>query len=173
VRDEFDMDAKVWIIPSLRMKGKKERKQDATKTHIVPLSDRALEILRIMEGYRTRHYPHVVFPSQGAGIHFKEFMGESNLVRVLKRHLRNTKAPAGADVHGMRTSLRSWAADNDFDPTVAEFCLAHVVGDKSENAYRRTSMIEKRRKLMDAWAAFCTGQLAPQADNVVPLRAVA
>jgi len=49
--------------------------------------------------------------------------------------------------------------------------LAHTVGGNVENSYRHTKKMEKRRALMDAWAAFCSS--TPKADNVVPLRAVA
>jgi integrase len=114
----FDLDAvdgkgqpaQVLTVPSHEMKGKKERKQDESKAHIVPLSPRCVEILRTLEGYKSRKYPHVVFPSQGAGIHFKEWMGESNLVRNLHRHLRKPEAFKNLDddklpnVHGFRVN---------------------------------------------------------------------
>jgi integrase len=59
-------------------------------------------------------------------------------------------------VHGFRSSLRDWAGnETNFPREVAEAALAHVVGDKAEQAYRRSDALEKRRAMMDAWAAFC------------------
>jgi integrase len=58
-------------------------------------------------------------------------------------------------VHGFRSSFRGWAGNvSDFPREVTETALAHVIGDKAEQAYRRSDALDKRRKLMDAWAAF-------------------
>jgi integrase len=59
-------------------------------------------------------------------------------------------------VHGFRSAFRDWAAEKtSFQSEVVEMALAHVVGDKVEAAYRRGDLFDKRRQLMDAWAAFC------------------
>jgi integrase len=59
-------------------------------------------------------------------------------------------------VHGFRSAFRDWAGnETDFPREVAEAALAHVIGDKAEQAYRRSDALAKRRKLMDAWAAYC------------------
>ena len=64
----------------------------------------------------------------------------------------------GATTHGMRSAFRDWAGDRTtFPREIAEAALAHVVGDKSETAYRRSTAIEKRRGLMQAWADYCGG----------------
>jgi integrase len=64
-----------------------------------------------------------------------------------------------ADVHGFRTSFRTWAQERtNFPREVAEFALAHVVGDAAEQAYARSDLFEKRRKMMEAWAAFVTAE---------------
>ena len=72
-------------------------------------------------------------------------------------------------VHGFRSTFRDWAAEKTAYPNeVVEMALAHAVGNKVEAAYRRGDLFDKRRPLMDDWAAFCD---APAADgNVVPLR---
>ncbi len=65
-------------------------------------------------------------------------------------------APRHAIVHGFRSSFRDWAGNvSSFPREVVETALAHVIGDKAEQAYRRSDALEKRRKLMDAWAAYC------------------
>ena len=62
-----------------------------------------------------------------------------------------------ATVHGFRSSFRDWAGNvSNFPRELIETALAHVIGDKAEQAYRRSDALEKRRKLMDAWAAYCT-----------------
>ena len=67
-------------------------------------------------------------------------------------------------VHGMRSAFRDWAGEEtNFAREVAEAALAHVVGDAAEQAYRRGDALEKRRKLMSAWAAFCS--TPPRADG--------
>ncbi len=73
-----------------------------------------------------------------------------------------------ATVHGMRSSFRMWAADVAHAPfEVAEQCLAHVTGNAVVQAYQRSSMLERRRPIMSAWASFVSGE---DVDNVVPLR---
>jgi integrase len=67
-------------------------------------------------------------------------------------------------VHGFRSSFRDWAGEaTSFPRELAEAALAHVAGDATERAYRRGDALEKRRALMEAWAAFCE----PRADSNV------
>ena len=59
-------------------------------------------------------------------------------------------------VHGFRSSFRDWAGnETSFPRDLIETALAHVIGDKAEQAYRRSDALEKRRQLMEAWAAYC------------------
>jgi integrase len=70
--------------------------------------------------------------------------------------------------HGFRSSFRDWSAERTTAPrAVCEAALAHTIRDKAEAAYNRTDLFERRRKLMDGWAAFATGKSA----DVVALRA--
>ncbi|HXP05812.1 MAG TPA: integrase, partial [Stellaceae bacterium] len=72
-------------------------------------------------------------------------------------------------VHGFRSTFRDWAAERtSFQNEVIEMALAHAVGDKVEAAYRRGDLFDKRRRLMEAWAAYCEG--APTEGAVVPIR---
>jgi integrase len=74
----------------------------------------------------------------------------------------------GVTVHGFRSSFRDWAGETTSHPReVVEHALAHRLGDKAEQAYARGDLFQKRRRLMDEWAAFCT---APAEDKVVELR---
>ncbi len=145
--NEFDLDAKVWTVPATRMKAGRE--------HRVPLSSRALAILETLAAARTGDF---VFPGQRHG----KPLSPMSLEMVLRR----MKAE-GATVHGFRSAFRDWAGETtSFPREIAEAALAHVSGDATERAYRRGDALEKRRTLMEAWAAFCEPW---QDSNVVPM----
>jgi integrase len=134
--NEFDLDKAIWIAPPERMKAGRE--------HRVPLSPRALQILTDLEYCRTSDF---VFPGEKVG---RPLSGMS-----LEMVLRRMKIE-DATVHGFRSSFRDWAAEcTNFPNEVCEAALAHVIENKAEAAYRRGDLFEKRRKLMDAWAAYC------------------
>jgi integrase len=146
--DEIDLATKVWTVPPQRMKAGCE--------HRVPLSSRALELLAEMQAIRMGDY---VFP----GLRRGRPLGVNALKQVLLR-----MKVEDATVHGFRSSFRDWAGEaTAFPREVAEAALAHVVGDETERAYRRGDALEKRRKLMEAWAGFLSAPKASAA--VVPL----
>ena len=133
---EIDFDKKIWTVPAARMKAGRE--------HRVPLASRAVAILRQLEKVNTGEF---VFPGQARNKPL------SNM--AMEMVLRRMKIE-DATVHGFRSSFRDWAGNVSSAPReVVETALAHVIGDKAEQAYRRRDALEKRRKLMDAWAAYC------------------
>lgn len=133
---EIDMDRELWTIPVERMKAKRE--------HQVPLSKNAIEILRAIREIQSQR---LVFPSSKAG----RPLSDMTLSAVLRR-----MGLPGITVHGFRSTFRDWVGDQtNFPSEVAEAALAHTIRDKTEAAYRRGTAIEKRRKLMEAWANFC------------------
>ena len=135
---EFDLEARVWTVPAARMKAGRE--------HRVPLSARAVEILRGMEQQRLSE---LVFPGTKPGRPLS--------VMALEMVLRRMKVDV--TVHGFRSAFRDWAGERTHFPReVAEAALAHLVGDAVERAYRRGDALEKRRELMDAWAQFVEQQ---------------
>lgn len=80
------------------------------------------------------------------------------------RRLRN----GTITTHGFRSSFRDWAAEKtNFPQAVCEAALAHSLRDKTEAAYNRTDLFERRRELMDAWTRFATAKPA----DVVSIRA--
>jgi integrase len=124
-------------VPRHRMKGGRE--------HRVPLSRRSLKIVDIMHETRTGEF---VFPGEKVA---RPLSG-----MALEMVLRRMKIE-NATVHGFRSSFRDWAAEcTSFPNEVCEAALAHVIENKAEAAYRRGDLFEKRRKLMDAWAVYCT-----------------
>ena len=133
---EIDLDHEAWTIPAGRTKTNRE--------HRIPLSRRALEIL---DEARTlgRGSPHV-FPSVRGNP-----LDGGALARLLKR------LGIAAVPHGFRSSFRDWTAEETDHPReVAEAALAHVVRNQVEAAYRRTDLFERRRRLMEDWAAYLT-----------------
>jgi integrase len=134
---EIDLEKKIWTVPANRMKAGRE--------HRVPLSPRAIAILRQLEKLTLGEF---VFPGQARNKPLSNMAMEMVLRRM---KIEN------ATVHGFRSSFRDWAGNvSSFPREVAETALAHVIGDKAEQAYRRSDALEKRRKLMDQWAAYCS-----------------
>jgi len=137
---EIDLNAKTWTIPAERMKAGKE--------HRVPLSERAVEILREL-------------PREGEKVFPLSNMAMLELLRGMS---------PGHTVHGFRSTFMDWAHEQTaFPKVVIDMALAHTVPDKVEAAYRRGDLIAKRARLMQAWCDYCS---RPQsAAHVVPLRA--
>ena len=134
----FSFDAATLIIPPGRMK--------TNEAFSVPLSHRALDILRALEAERGRN------PFVFAGRPQRPL---SNMALAMLLRRMNVDVTA----HGFRTSFRTWCSDvahAEFE--VAEQCLSHRVGSAVSRAYNRTSMLERRRPLMQAWADFVTGE---------------
>ncbi len=152
---EFDLERNVWVIPAEKMKGKKGQE----KEHEVPLSKTVLSLLaelpRLSSGY--------LFEGK------KEGKPLSNLAMLMKcRGLHETKYKKDGigwvdkkgnviTVHGFRSTFRDWAAEKTTVANiVAEKALAHVVSSEAEAAYRRGQLLERRLKLMEAWAGYVT-----------------
>ncbi|MEI4262246.1 tyrosine-type recombinase/integrase [Roseovarius sp. D0-M9] len=126
--------AAIWNVPAARMKAK--------KPHRVPLSARALEILTEAEALRGPS--GLVFPSMR-----DKPLSDMTLSKLVKEQ------GFDVDVHGFRTSFRTWAQEQtNFPREVAEAALAHVVKSKVEAAYARSDHFEKRRKMLESWAGY-------------------
>ncbi|MBZ9884799.1 integrase arm-type DNA-binding domain-containing protein [Mesorhizobium sp. CA10] len=133
---EFDLDKGMWIIPAGRMK--------AAAEHRVPLSARALAIVKSL--HESRVSKKYVFPGQRTDCPLS-----SSAMEMLMRRMKVD----AYTVHGFRSAFRDWAGDETgFPREIAEAALAHRVGDATERAYRRADAVERRRKLMTAWAEF-------------------
>jgi integrase len=146
---EINFGEKTWTVPAGRMKGGKE--------HKVPLSERAVELLRALP---TEDGNGFVFigPRAGSGL------SSMAMTQVLKRMRRGD-----ITTHGFRSSFRDWCAEQtNFPRDVAEMALAHAIPNAVEAAYRRGDLLVKRRQLAEAWSKYCTSP--PVAGvNVVPI----
>ena len=144
--DEIDLETKTWTVAAERMK--------AGKPHVVPLSDRAVQILERTKEIHSGRGDWVFEGKPG-----KPFSNMAMLMS-LKR------AGETFTVHGFRSAFRDWVADCTNTPReVAEAALAHTLKDKVEAAYRRSDLLEKRRILLQTWADYCHSS----GKNVVPL----
>jgi integrase len=146
--DEIESD--VWVIPAKRMKAGKE--------HKVPLCNRALAILAELP-----RDDALVFPSVRAG----KGLGNHALLRVLERLKYD-----GVTTHGFRATFRTWAAERTgFEREVAEMALAHAIPSAVERSYKRTTLFDRRRLMMQMWSDFCAGRDVD--GEVVPIRSSA
>ena len=134
--EEIDLTKLIWSIPSERMKG--------GKVHQVPLTDRMTVILNDCKKLKTNN--DLLFPSEING----EALSNNTMRLALKKRLK-----VDATVHGMRSSFKDWASETtNFANEVSEMALAHTISNKTELAYRRRTLIEKRRHLMQKWSDY-------------------
>jgi integrase len=146
---EIDLETRLWTIPADRMKGRRQ--------HRVPLSDRAIEILAALPRIQGNEF---VFPGARDG----KPLSNMAMLKTLERMGRDDLTS-----HGFRSSFRDWAAETTGYPgDLVEMALAHVVSNATEAAYRRGDMFDKRRRLMDDWAAYCAAP--PRQGKVLPMR---
>ena len=147
--DEVDFEIGSWTVPEERAKQK--------RPHVVPLSNRTLEILA--EAQQLRNESGLIFPSPTG-----KMLSDMTLSKLVKA------LGFDADIHGFRTSFRTWGQEQtSFQREVQEAALGHKIGDMAEQAYARSDMFEKRRKLMETWALFLAGETQVAAGNVLQL----
>lgn len=136
---EVDLDAKLWTIPAARMKAGRE--------HVIPLSDATMDVFARASRFREAR-SNLVLPGARSG----KPLSDMTLTKIC-RDMNVDAVP-----HGFRSSFRDWVAEEtEFDGAIAEMALAHAIENKVEAAYRRGNLLEKRRRLMEAWADHCFG----------------
>lgn len=169
---ELNRRENLWTIPKERLKGKRgARKLD----HVIPLSAAALAAL-----HASPEDGQYLFPGgKGAGL---SNAAMSELLKGMNEDREREGLPKWIDpkennreitVHGFRSTFRDWAGDlMNFPKDMVELAISHTIDDKVEAAYRRSNMLEKRRRMMDAWARYCTEKPVVRAGvNVTPIRA--
>jgi len=146
---EIDLAAATWTVPASRMKAGKE--------HRVPLSKQAISLLSAQ--------PRI----EGTDL---VFSGKKDNKPLSDMTLNALMRRMGVDAvpHGFRSTFRDWAAERtNYPHQLADMALAHAIGNKVEEAYRRGDMLAKRAQMMSAWAAFCDRPVTTKGD-VVPMR---
>jgi len=147
---EVDFKRKLWTIPAERMKAERE--------HVIPLSDAALKGFERAKARR-------IEPDNPKELIFKGTkkdrpLSDMTLTKVM-RDLNLTSTP-----HGFRSSFKDWASETtNFPNELSEAALAHVIPNKTEAAYRRLTMLEKRRSLMAAWGGYSDKEKSPKAKR--------
>ncbi len=146
---EIDLEQKIWTIPAERIKAGRE--------HRIPLSPAAVALLHQLAKTKDSEF---VFPGRPG-----KPLSDGALLALLRRL-------TGSDLttHGFRSTFRDWAAEQtNFPREVAEMALSHAIGDKVEAAYRRGDLLEKRRRMMEAWATFAATK-PPAGKVVIPMQ---
>ena len=129
-----EVHGNVWTIPGNRMK--------AGRLHQVPLCQRSLDLILIAQSLDPNS--QYLFSRDGKPL-------SSMAMLMMARRMQ-----AGLTVHGFRSSFRDWVSEEtDHSPEVAEMALAHTIGNKVEQAYRRGNLLERRRRLMQDWESYC------------------
>jgi integrase len=147
---EIDFEQKTWTVPAQKMKAGRE--------HRTPLSDAVLALLRALP--REEGNPRVFVGRAGAGLH------KMSMVRVMELLGQRGQVT----LHGFRSSFRDWAGETTaFAHDICEAALAHARGDATVRAYARGDLFDKRRRLMDAWSAYCASP-ARAGGDVAKLR---
>ena len=144
---EIDPEQAAWTVPASRMKAGRE--------HRVPLASRCIELLKQAKPLAAGS--ELVFPGRSG----KKPMSNMALLMTMRR------MSPGYTVHGFRSAFRDWASERTtFAREICEAALAHIVKDKTEAAYRRGDLFDKRRELMVSWGSFIEAQDA----KIVPMR---
>ena len=153
--DEVDLDAAVWTVPAARMKAK--------NAHRVPLSDRAVEILKAQKDAAA--HSTLVFPSPSGRV-----PSDMILPKFLRdKEVESSEPGRSATAHGMRSSFRDWASERGYQRDLCERALAHTISNQAEAAYHRTDLLDQRRDMMEAWANHVCG-LGVNDNKVVPIK---
>jgi integrase len=143
---DVDDESGIWEIPGTTMKDGDDFRR--------PLSTAAIEMMNGL--YRTSD---LVFPAASG----KPMRRSTPLERI--QLITGTKIT----MHGFRSTFRDWAAErSDERSEIAEMALAHEVSSEVERSYRRTELIDMRRRQANAWAEFC--QRGEPTGDVVPFR---
>jgi integrase len=153
---EFDGALSNWTLPAERMKAGRE--------HRVPLSSRATEVLRAARTLQAEQAAAADAPADGTeaiDLVFPSPRRKTYSDMVFTQLLRRVEQPY--TMHGFRATFRTWGMDHtEYPAEMLEFALAHLVGDQTVRAYARSDMVEKRRQLMEDWAAYIAEQASEQ-----------
>ena len=150
---EIDYENRIWTRPKEHMKSRKE--------HRVPLTGRMIKLLKSLH------------PEGGAdSLIFVGTKPNKPLGKMMLPKLIDGMKYDNITIHGFRASFKTWATEQTAYPnSLIEFCLAHAVGNDTEQAYQRSDMVEKRRQLMEQWCRFVsTPRIATRSVRPAPSR---
>jgi integrase len=137
---EIDFAEKLWVIPAAHTKAKKHE-------HRVPLPPRAITLLQSLP--KLAGNPKL-FPSARG-----KALSDMTLSQLMRRMRERGEFTAEGVPHGFRSTFRDWAAEQtSYSDEIRKAASGHTVGDSVHQAYQRTDLLDKRRRLMNEWAKF-------------------
>ena len=152
---EIDYDKKLWVIPPEHTKARRE--------HRVPLQPQAIKLLKSLPKLVGSN---IVFPSPTG-----KALSDMALSQLMRGMRERGELTVEAVPHGFRSTFRDWAAEQTAYPDeIRKAASGHTVGDAVKEAYQRTDLLEKRRRLMSEWAAFLDEPTTNQGATVATLR---
>jgi integrase len=152
---EIDLQKKLWIIPASHTKAKRE--------HRVPLTPQAI---RVLKNLPSRGDSSLVFPSPTG-----KALSDMALSQLMRGMRERGELKVEAVPHGFRSTFRDWAAETtNYPDEIRKAASGHTVGDAVKEAYQRTDLLEKRRRLMQDWAEFLDRPSAKPTAKVMPIR---
>lgn len=153
--DEIDFTSKVWVIPAEHTKTKRE--------HRVPLAPQAIKLLKSLPKFVGSSY---IFPSPRGNV-----LSDMALSQLMRGMSERGELTDEAVPHGFRSTFRDWAAEQtNYPDEIRKAASGHTVGDAVHAAYQRTDLLEKRRKLMNEWAAYLDKPSVASSSKVAPIR---
>jgi integrase len=154
-RSEIDFTKKLWVIPAAHTKTKQE--------HRVPLAPQAIKLLLSLP---TVAGTTKLFPSARGGA-----LSDMALSQLMRGMRERGETQVEAVPHGFRSTFRDWGAEQTSYPDeIRKAASGHTVGDSVQQAYQRTDLLEKRRRMMDDWAKFLDQASASSSTKVTPIR---
>ena len=134
--EEIDLNMCLWKIPAVRMKARRE--------HIVPLSKEAITLIKRLSSMH--NYRYLFF-----GRKPNHPLSDMAMLTMVKRKFPNFDTT----VHGLRSTFRDWAAEKtNYDHHIVEFALSHKLDSRTQGAYFRSDLRDKRKVLMQDWADY-------------------
>lgn len=156
-RSEFDLERGLWVIPAEHTKARQE--------HRVPLQPQAIRLLKslpIMAG------SNIMFPSPTG-----KALSDMAISQFMKGMSERGELKVKAVPHGFRSTFRDWAAEQTaYSDEIRKAASGHTVGDAVKEAYQRTDLLEKRRRLMLEWSQFLDKPSAEESHNLVALKRI-
>jgi integrase len=154
-RSEIDFAKKLWVIPAAHTKTKQE--------HRVPLAPQAIKLLLSLP---TMAGTTKLFPSTRGGA-----LSDMALSQLMRGMRERGELHVEAVPHGFRSTFRDWGAEQTSYPDeIRKAASGHTVGDSVQQAYQRTDLLEKRRRMMDDWAKFLDQASGKPSVNVTQLK---
>ena len=137
----------IWTIPAVRMKANREHRIPITEDMYALINGTKTHKGLVFCSNKNTEISNMTLSSTMKRMHFSDQLG-----------FVDAKSQRPAVPHGLRSTFRTWAAENKHSREAAELQLAHKFGNNVEHAYYRTDIIDERAQLLMKWHAFLEGK---------------